>query len=83
MVNVYFFYREREITYYFKVIVLGCRLMVPDSEKRKGRFNLGRWSRPVNIIGLLWAFFATLAFTLPTNWPITGTKKEMEEEREM
>ncbi|KAI8875851.1 amino acid transporter [Backusella circina FSU 941] len=61
------------ITFHFcYVIVLGCRLIVPDSEKRKGRFNLGRWSRPVNIIGLFWAFFATLAFTLPTNWPITA-----------
>lgn len=53
-------------------MVLGCRLLVPNPEKKKGRFNLGRWSVPVNLIGFLWALFAMFAFILPTSWPITS-----------
>lgn len=41
-------------------------------EEKKGRFNLGRWSRPVTLIGFLWTAFAMFAFILPTSWPITG-----------
>lgn len=51
-------------------MVLGCRLLVPT--KRKGRFNLGKWSLPINMIGFTWATFAIIAFALPTSWPITG-----------
>ncbi|KAI8986028.1 amino acid/polyamine transporter I [Pilobolus umbonatus] len=53
-------------------IVLGCKLLVPDSEKKKGRFNLGSWSYAVNVIGFCWTTFAVIAFTLPTSWPIEG-----------
>jgi hypothetical protein len=53
-------------------MVLGCRLIAPDPEKKKGRFNLGIWSTPITMIGFFWAVFAMLAFILPTSWPITG-----------
>lgn len=54
-------------------MVLGCRLIAPDPEKKKGRFNLGKFSTPITMIGFFWAVFAVLAFVLPTSWPITGT----------
>ncbi|GAA5795239.1 hypothetical protein HPULCUR_000594 [Helicostylum pulchrum] len=61
------------ITIHFSyAMVLGCRLIVPNPEKKKGRFNLGRWSVLVNLIGFLWAIFAMFAFILPTSWPITS-----------
>jgi hypothetical protein len=53
-------------------MVLGCRLIAPDPEKKKGRFHLGRWSVPINIIGFSWAVFVIFAFILPTSWPITS-----------
>ncbi|KAL0090132.1 amino acid/polyamine transporter I [Phycomyces blakesleeanus] len=49
-------------------IVLACRLVAP--QPIKGRFSLGRWSRPVTYISLAWTMFAVLAFLLPTSWPI-------------
>jgi hypothetical protein len=55
-------------------MVLGCRLLA--SEKKKGRFNLGKWSTPITMVGFSWAVFAILAFVLPTSWPMTGIYKE-------
>ncbi|KAL9545382.1 hypothetical protein MBANPS3_007174 [Mucor bainieri] len=61
------------ITIHFSyAMVLGCRLIAPDPEKKKGRFHLGRWSAPINIVGFSWAVFAIFAFVLPTSWPITS-----------
>lgn len=55
-------------------MVLGSRLIAPDPEKKKGRFNLGRYSMPITLIGFSWAVFAIFAFVLPTSWPMTGKK---------
>ncbi|KAL0139284.1 amino acid/polyamine transporter I [Mucor lusitanicus] len=61
------------ITIHFSyAMVLGCRLIAPDPDKKKGRFHLGRWSAPINIIGFSWAVFAIFAFVLPTSWPMTS-----------
>jgi hypothetical protein len=54
-------------------MVLGCRLIAPDPDKKKGRFSLGKWSIPITLIGFSWAIFAIFAFVLPTSWPVTGT----------
>jgi hypothetical protein len=53
-------------------MVLGCRLLVPSPENKRGKFNLGKWSTPITLIGFSWAVFAIVAFVLPTSWPITG-----------
>ncbi|KAI8984585.1 amino acid/polyamine transporter I [Mycotypha africana] len=61
------------ITVHFSyAMVLGSRLLAPEMLGRKGRFSLGRWSKPITLIGFSWAVFATLAFILPTEWPITS-----------
>ncbi|CAO3600391.1 unnamed protein product [Absidia cylindrospora] len=51
-------------------ITLGCKLFIGTGNK-KGRFHLGRFSKPVNIIGFIWALCAVVAFALPTQWPVT------------
>jgi amino acid permease (GABA permease) len=38
-----------------------------------GPWQLGRWSRPVGIIAIVWVAFITVLFMLPTASPITGT----------
>lgn len=50
-------------------MVLGCRLI--DQRKRKGRFDLGKWSFPINLLAFFYTLFAVFAFLLPTSWPIT------------
>jgi len=37
-----------------------------------GPWNLGRWSRPVGIIAVVWVVFITVLFMLPTVSPITS-----------
>ncbi|KAG0947763.1 hypothetical protein G6F57_009287 [Rhizopus arrhizus] len=58
------------ITVHFSyAMVLGCRLI--DQRKRKGRFDLGKWSFPINLLAFFYTLFAVFAFLLPTSWPIT------------
>jgi amino acid transporter len=38
-----------------------------------GPWNLGTWSRPIGVIGVLWVLFITILFMLPTANPITAT----------
>jgi amino acid permease (GABA permease) len=38
-----------------------------------GPWNLGRWSRPIGIIAVIWVVFITILFMLPTVSPITKT----------
>ncbi|HVQ95633.1 MAG TPA: amino acid permease [Mycobacteriales bacterium] len=46
------------------------RLMQGDSFQR-GPWHLGRWSRPIGIIAVLWVAFITILFMLPQASPIT------------
>ena len=38
-----------------------------------GPWHLGRWSRPIGIIAVVWVVFITVLFMLPTANPITAT----------
>jgi len=38
---------------------------------RRGPWHLGRWSRPIGIIAIIWVIFITILFMLPTVSPIT------------
>jgi amino acid permease (GABA permease) len=40
---------------------------------RRGPWHLGRWSRPIGIIAVIWVIFITILFMLPTVSPITAT----------
>jgi amino acid permease (GABA permease) len=46
------------------------RLRQGDSFQR-GPWHLGRWSRPIGIIAIIWVIFITILFMLPTVSPIT------------
>jgi amino acid permease (GABA permease) len=46
------------------------RLRQGDSFQR-GPWHLGRWSRPIGIISIIWVIFITILFMLPTVSPIT------------
>jgi amino acid permease (GABA permease) len=48
------------------------RLRQGDSFQR-GPWHLGRWSRPIGIIAVIWVIFITILFMLPTVSPITAT----------
>jgi amino acid transporter len=39
---------------------------------RKGPFNLGRFSRPIALVAVLWIGFITIIFCLPTTNPVTS-----------
>jgi amino acid permease (GABA permease) len=39
---------------------------------RPGPWNLGRWSRPVGIVAVVWVVFITILFMLPTTSPVTA-----------
>jgi amino acid transporter len=47
------------------------RLMQGDSFQR-GPWHLGRWSRPVGIIAVVWVGFITILFMLPQVKPVTA-----------
>jgi amino acid permease (GABA permease) len=47
------------------------RLRQGDSFQR-GPWHLGRWSRPIGIIAVVWVVFITVLFMLPTTNPITA-----------
>jgi amino acid permease (GABA permease) len=47
------------------------RLRQGDSFQR-GPWHLGRWSRPIGIISIIWVIFITILFMLPTVSPITA-----------
>ncbi|GAA3125765.1 amino acid permease (GABA permease) [Kribbella aluminosa] len=38
-----------------------------------GPWNLGRWSRPIGIIAIVWVVFITILFMLPQVSPVTGS----------
>ena len=38
---------------------------------RRGPWHLGRWSRPIGVIAIIWVIFITILFMLPTVSPIT------------
>src|SRR4051812_13094788 len=40
---------------------------------QRGPWHLGRWSRPVGIIAVVWVVFITVLFMLPTVSPITAS----------
>jgi amino acid permease (GABA permease) len=46
------------------------RLRQGESFKR-GPWHLGRWSRPIGIVAIIWVIFITILFMLPTVSPIT------------
>jgi amino acid permease (GABA permease) len=41
------------------------------SQFQRGPWHLGRWSRPIGIIAVIWVVFITILFMLPTEHPIT------------
>jgi amino acid permease (GABA permease) len=43
------------------------------SSFRPGPWQLGRWSRPIGIIAVVWVVIISVLFMLPTTSPITGT----------
>ncbi|GLB39550.1 putative amino acid permease [Lyophyllum shimeji] len=47
-----------------------CRVFWPQSMDTKGPFSLGRWSRLVNAISMLFTFFVCILFVLPTATPV-------------
>jgi amino acid transporter len=47
------------------------RLRNPDF--RQGAWNLGRWSRPVGWISVVWVLIIAILFVLPVVYPITAT----------
>jgi amino acid permease (GABA permease) len=47
------------------------RLMQGDSFVR-GPWHLGRWSRPIGIVAVVWVAFITILFMLPQLSPVTG-----------
>jgi amino acid transporter len=38
---------------------------------QRGPWHLGKWSKPIDVIAVLWVAFITVLFCLPTVWPIT------------
>ena len=42
-----------------------------------GLYNLGAWSIPLNVIGLLYLVFASATFSLPTVNPVTSESSEL------
>ncbi|HZX07405.1 MAG TPA: amino acid permease, partial [Kribbella sp.] len=38
-----------------------------------GPWNLGRWSRPIGIVAIVWVVFITILFMLPQVSPVTGS----------
>jgi len=38
-----------------------------------GPWNLGRWSRPIGIVAIVWVAFITILFMLPQVSPVTGS----------
>ena len=40
---------------------------------KPGPWNLGRWSRPIGTIAVVWVVLITILFILPTAFPLTGT----------
>ena len=48
------------------------RLRAGDSFQR-GPWHLGRWSRLIGIIAVVWIVLISILFILPTAFPITGT----------
>jgi amino acid permease (GABA permease) len=53
------------------VIPTFLRLRAGDRFQR-GPWHLGRWSRPIGIIAVVWVVFITILFMLPTVSPITA-----------
>jgi amino acid transporter len=41
------------------------------SNFQRGPWHLGRWSKPIGIIAIVWVIFITILFILPTASPIT------------
>jgi amino acid permease (GABA permease) len=48
------------------------RLMQGD-RFQAGPWNLGRWSRPIGIVAIVWVAFITILFMLPQVSPVTGS----------
>jgi amino acid transporter len=42
-------------------------------EFQRGPWHLGRWSRPIGIIAVVWVVFITVLFMLPTVSPVTAS----------
>jgi amino acid transporter len=40
---------------------------------RRGPWHLGRWSRPIGIVAVVWVVFITILFMLPTVSPVDAT----------
>jgi amino acid transporter len=40
---------------------------------QRGPWHLGRWSRPIGIIAVVWVVFSTILFMLPTVSPVTSS----------
>jgi amino acid permease (GABA permease) len=53
-------------------IPIFLRLRSGDSFQR-GPWHLGRWSKPIGIIAVVWIVFISILFLLPTAFPISGT----------
>jgi amino acid transporter len=51
------------------VLPILLRLLVKDF--KRGPWHLGKWSRPIGIIAVLWVVFISVLFMLPTITPIT------------
>lgn len=48
-------------------------LRLRNPEFQPGPWNLGRWSRPIGWISVVWVVFICVLFVLPTTYPITAT----------
>jgi amino acid transporter len=47
--------------------------LLPGARPAAGPWTLGRWSRPIGIVAVLWVAFISVLFLLPTSSPVTGS----------
>ncbi|KAI9350656.1 APC amino acid permease [Obelidium mucronatum] len=53
-------------------IPIACKLMNPHLFEKPGPFNLGKFSKIVGVISLIWICAITVLFVLPTSMPVTA-----------
>jgi amino acid transporter len=57
----------------FTAYAIPVFLRLRRNDFEKGPWELGRWSRPVARIAVVWVLFCSVVFLLPEQWPITAT----------
>ncbi|KAJ3281478.1 hypothetical protein HDU79_010733 [Rhizoclosmatium sp. JEL0117] len=54
-------------------IPIACKLMNPELFETPGPFCLGKWSKTVNVVSVLWICVITVLFMLPSVMPVQAT----------